>query len=432
MGRWAQALGEGTLLSKQSHELQTSTHAGLGPLTDETGYGMGVLHGHGWSLANPQADGYTGVVAYLPEKKAAVFVAASQSQAGDITVHYAGMVFNQLAELIDPAHAPEPVDVPARRLLTRGGWPADVPNMTPVHGEVRIVDDVASAFADLVVEAAPASIALSGGGTAKDAYAALADARPSTGRASTCGSATSASSPSTTPTPTRAWPAPSCSTGSARGRSTRWPAPVTPPMPRRGAYDALVAAAPPIDVVHLGLGPDGHTASLFPGSAALAVTDRLVVTNGDDLHPHPRLTFTYPALARSRLVVFTVAGEDKRDAFTRIRVRRRPARGARHRRARRLAGRPRRRGLNPTRRAETRGGAHGGLGTDRTREHPRLHRPLQRQRRQRSHRPDGRGLRSGRDHGDRQRSLRRPRGDPCVHVVGGRPRSPGDEHASRW
>ena len=50
------------------------------------------------------------------------------------------------------------------------------------------------------------------------------------------------------------------------------------------------------------------------------MTDRLVVTNGDALHPHPRLTFTYPALARSRLVVFTVAGDDKRDAFARIRA----------------------------------------------------------------------------------------------------------------
>jgi 6-phosphogluconolactonase/glucosamine-6-phosphate isomerase/deaminase len=85
-------------------------------------------------------------------------------------------------------------------------------------------------------------------------------------------------------------------------------------------YDALVAAAPPIDLVHLGLGPDGHTASLFPGSAALDVTDRLVVANGDALHPHPRLTFTYPALERSRLVVITVAGEEKRDAFARIRA----------------------------------------------------------------------------------------------------------------
>jgi 6-phosphogluconolactonase len=46
----------------------------------------------------------------------------------------------------------------------------------------------------------------------------------------------------------------------------------------------------------------------------------LVVTNGDALHPHPRLTFTYPALARARLVVFTVADEEKHDAFARIRA----------------------------------------------------------------------------------------------------------------
>jgi 6-phosphogluconolactonase len=83
-------------------------------------------------------------------------------------------------------------------------------------------------------------------------------------------------------------------------------------------YDAQVAAAPPIDLVHLGLGPDGHTASLFPGTPALDVDDRLVIPNRDDLHPHPRLTFTFPALARSGLVVFTVAGADKRDALARV------------------------------------------------------------------------------------------------------------------
>jgi 6-phosphogluconolactonase len=50
------------------------------------------------------------------------------------------------------------------------------------------------------------------------------------------------------------------------------------------------------------------------------VRDRLVVANGDDLHPHPRLTFTYPALERARVVVFTVAGDGKRDAFGRVRA----------------------------------------------------------------------------------------------------------------
>ena len=81
------------------------------------------------------------------------------------------------------------------------------------------------------------------------------------------------------------------------------------------AYDAALRSRPPLDLVHLGLGPDGHTASLFPGSATLDVTDRWVVAAGDAEHPHPRLTFTYPAIASARTVVVTVAGADKRDAL---------------------------------------------------------------------------------------------------------------------
>lgn len=93
----------------------------------------------------------------------------------------------------------------------------------------------------------------------------------------------------------------------------------------RGArdYEAALQGAPPLDVIHLGLGPDGHTASLFPGSSALsAPSDRLVVGNTDPtgLNPHRRLTFTYRGVARGRCVVVTVSGASKADALRRVRA----------------------------------------------------------------------------------------------------------------
>lgn len=65
-----------------------------------------------------------------------------------------------------------------------------------------------------------------------------------------------------------------------------------------------------IDVVHLGLGDDGHTASLVPGDDALGVVDR-DVTATRDYRGHRRVTLTYPVLARAGLVVWLVTGEDK-------------------------------------------------------------------------------------------------------------------------
>lgn len=87
------------------------------------------------------------------------------------------------------------------------------------------------------------------------------------------------------------------------------------------AYEEIVRAAGGIDLLHLGLGPDGHTASLFPSSAGLeAPPERLVVENVDPSgrNPHPRMTLTYSAINAARLVVFTVAGEEKREAFAAV------------------------------------------------------------------------------------------------------------------
>jgi 6-phosphogluconolactonase len=82
---------------------------------------------------------------------------------------------------------------------------------------------------------------------------------------------------------------------------------------------APAPAIPVLDLVLLGLGEDGHTASLFPGQPATQETDRLVVrVDGAPKPPPSRVTFTLPLLNAARAVAFVVSGREKSGALARV------------------------------------------------------------------------------------------------------------------
>jgi 6-phosphogluconolactonase len=104
------------------------------------------------------------------------------------------------------------------------------------------------------------------------------------------------------------------------------------PMPTEGDpercaddYDVVLRRlleGPGIDLIHLGLGPDGHTASLFPLADSLTERDRLCVATADPSGRNPllRLSVTYPLIESARTAVFTVSGADRHEAVERIRA----------------------------------------------------------------------------------------------------------------
>ena len=88
----------------------------------------------------------------------------------------------------------------------------------------------------------------------------------------------------------------------------------------RLAFDARAGEPPAFDLVWLGMGYDGHTASLFPGSAALGERERWAVGNWAPFQEAWRMTLTFPVLNAGRDVMFAVTGADKADALREIRA----------------------------------------------------------------------------------------------------------------
>jgi len=103
--------------------------------------------------------------------------------------------------------------------------------------------------------------------------------------------------------------------GSAPAQVRAMPVNDGDPVAAAAAYAGVLPAH--FDLVHLGLGPDGHTASLVPGDPVLAVTDRLVALT-QPYQGRVRMTLTYPALARARQLLWLITGGDKKGPLARL------------------------------------------------------------------------------------------------------------------
>jgi 6-phosphogluconolactonase len=96
------------------------------------------------------------------------------------------------------------------------------------------------------------------------------------------------------------------------------PMPVTQRDLDSAARDYEAQLPDRFDLIHLGLGPDGHTASLVPGDPVLEVADRRVAMTETAYQDHRRMTLTYPALDAARRIVWLVTGPDKPEALQKL------------------------------------------------------------------------------------------------------------------
>jgi 6-phosphogluconolactonase len=105
--------------------------------------------------------------------------------------------------------------------------------------------------------------------------------------------------------------------GLARGPEVHRVRGELPPEEAAGEYDVALDGVT-LEFALMGIGPDGHTASLFPHAPALDVTDRRAVAAEAGMEPFvPRVTMTRPMLAATRTMLYLVTGENKADAVVR-------------------------------------------------------------------------------------------------------------------
>jgi 6-phosphogluconolactonase len=101
-------------------------------------------------------------------------------------------------------------------------------------------------------------------------------------------------------------------------QATLRPMPVTSRDLEAAAADYESQLPERLDFVHLGLGPDGHTASLVPGDPVLEATDRRVALTGGEYQGHRRMTLTYPELAAARQILWLTFGEKAREPLAKL------------------------------------------------------------------------------------------------------------------